>query len=208
MKKQLDSYQKKLLKLIQDSPDEIAGLTLQQIDDEYLHIGYTQWVINKLKQLEAKGFIKKDENSIYRAIKDSINDIFYFPILGFAQCGNKDNFDLDSISSTERLGFPTSELPVMSNEDLEKFFFTRAKWNSMVPDIKDGDLVLVKLQPDSNPSDMTLIIHNGSPKIKHITQSGKTFALVSLNKEVPDLEIAYGDDLKIIWVVKKVISSH
>lgn len=208
MKKPLDSYQEKLFNLIKDSPEDIEWLTLQQIDNEYLHIGYTQWVINKFKQLEAKWYIKKDENGIYRAMKDMMEDIFYFPVLGFAQCWNKENLSLDTINSSERLAFPTSELPVINKEDLWKFFFTRAKWESMIPDIKDGDLVLVKMQTESNPSDMTLVIHNSLPKIKHIIQSGKTFALVSLNKEVPDLEIANEDNLEIVGVVKKVISSH
>lgn len=207
MAKILDEYQKKLFDLIKRSSDELEGMTLQEVWEQ-IWINYPQWVVNKLKQLENKWYIRKDDNGIYRALRDIVEEIFYFPVIWFAQCGNLAQTSLSDFQSVETMAFPTKELPISSNEDLWWFFFTRAKWSSMLPDIKSWDLVLVKQQPVSNSTDKTLLIHNGVPKIKYYTQNGDTAVLVSLNKDVEDMEIINTDEVEIVGVVKKIISSH
>lgn len=208
MSKPLDTSQKKLLDLLKNSGEIVASLTLREIG-ERIGIDYAQWVINKLRQLENKGFIRKDEQGVYQVLKDPVEDVFRFPLIGFAQCWNLAETLLDDITEQERIPFPTKTLPMGSKEDLSKFFFTRAKWNSMEPAIYDWDLVLIRIQTSPTESDKVLLVHNGTPKIKYIKSKGSWwYGLVSLNKNIDTLEVVPKDELSVVGVVRLVVSRH
>gem|GEM_PF-4321512 len=64
------------------------------------------------------------------------------------------------INYLDTFPFPTKELNISSNEDIKNYFFTRAKGESMLPVIKENDIVLIKIQNDISPADNTLVIHN------------------------------------------------
>jgi phage repressor protein C with HTH and peptisase S24 domain len=113
------------------------------------------------------------------------------------------------VTEQERIPFPTKTLPIGSKEDLGRFFFTKAKGNSMEPDIHDWDLVLVRHQADPTESDKVLLVHNGTPKIKYIKSKWDWgYELVSLNKNIDTLEVVPKDELSVVGVVKLVVSSH
>lgn len=85
MSKPLDIQQKKLFELLKANRRITETLTLKEIGEQ-IGIDYAQGVINKLRQLENRGYIRKDEKGIYQVLKDPIEDIFYFPLIGFAHC--------------------------------------------------------------------------------------------------------------------------
>lgn len=207
MAKPLDPQQKKLFDLLKSDNSLMEALTLKEIG-ERIGIDYAQGVLNKLRQLENKGYIRKDEQGIYQVLKDPVEDIFYFPLVGFAQCWNLAHASLDEISEQERIPFPTKTLPISSREDLGNFFFTRAKGNSMEPAIYEDDLVLIKYQKEATESDKTLLVHNGTPKIKYLRKKDQQFALFSLNKDIDDFELSLKDDVDIVGVVKLVVSAR
>lgn len=207
MTKPLDPQQKKLFELLKSDGHITETLTLKEIG-ERIGIDYAQGVINKLRQLENKGYIRKDEQGIYKVLKNPVEDIFYFPLIGFAQCGNLRETTLDDISEQERIPFPTKTLPIGSKEDLGKFFFTRAKWDSMEPAIYENDLVLIKYQKETTASDKTLLIHNGTPKIKYLKATDGQYALFSLNKHTDTFELTPKDEVDIVGVVKLVVSAR
>lgn len=88
---ELDIQQRKLLELIKSG--EFNDLTLQKAS-EMIGALRPQSVVNKLKQLEAKGVIRvegtfgKYDRKRYAALESRAPDIAYLPLLGFAQCGN------------------------------------------------------------------------------------------------------------------------
>ncbi|OIP51970.1 hypothetical protein AUK10_04280 [Candidatus Gracilibacteria bacterium CG2_30_37_12] len=207
MSKPLDIQQKKLFELLKANRRITETLTLKEIGEQ-IGIDYAQGVINKLRQLENRGYIRKDEKGIYQVLKDPIEDIFYFPLIGFAHCGNLVETSLDDISEQERIPFPTKTLPIGSKEDLGKFFFTRAKGNSMEPAIYEDDLVLIKYQKEATESDKTLLVHNGTPKIKYLKATDGQYTLFSLNKHTDTLELSPKDEVDIIGVVKLVVSAR
>lgn len=126
MSKPLDIQQKKLFELLKANRHITETLTLKEIG-ERIGVDYAQGVLNKLRQLENKGYIRKDEQGVYKVLKDPVEDVFYFPLIGFAQCGNLAETSLEDISEQDKIPFPTKTLPIGSKEDLGKFFFTRAK---------------------------------------------------------------------------------
>lgn len=77
----------------------------------------------------------------------------------------------------------------------------------MEPVIKNGDLLLIRAQPESTASDKTLLIHGGTPKIKHLKAQGDHYILFSLNKDHEEVELSGKDDVTIVGVVKLVISN-
>lgn len=207
MTKPLDTQQQKLFELLKENGHITETSTLKEIG-ERIGINYAQGVLNKLRQLENKGYVRKDEKGVYRVLKDPVEDIYYFPVIGFAQCGNLVATSLDEIEEQERIPFPTKTLPISSKEDLGRFFFTKAKGDSMEPDIKEWNLLLIKSQKEATASDKTLLIHNGTPKIKYLkeTTNGQ-LALFSLNKNIDTFELSPKEKISIIGVVKLVVSS-
>ena len=206
MPRPLDKYQKSLLRLLWTREDILETLTLREIGEQ-IGIGYPQGVVNKLKQLENKGHVRKDENGTYRVLKDPVEDVWYFPLIGFAQCGNLAQMTLDDIQATDKIALSTKTLSLSSKEDLTKFFFTKAKGNSMEPEIHEGDLILIKQQSEATESDKALLIHNGSPKIKYLRQKNGQYALFSLNEEVDSYKLSPTvDNVQVVGIVKMVIS--
>ena len=205
----LDSSQKKLLKIIKNN--SYKAFSTEEIMS-YIDVTYPQAINNKLKQLENKWYVRRDSNWDYIALDEPVEEIFYFPLIGFAQCWNLTTNEIYDINYLDTFPFPTKELDIKSNEDLKNYFFTKAKWESMLPLIKENDLVLVKIQKDRvSPWYNTLVIHNWKPKIKRVFFDSEKgiYTLISINPQFPEMEISKPDDeLDVIWVVKKVISSH
>lgn len=201
----LDKAQKDILKLIEKW--KASEMTLEEIGD-YAWLSSSSAVFYKLKQLETKWYIRKDENGNYISMEIPLDAIYYFPFIWFAYCGNIKDENLSFAQTSESIPFPTKEIALSNPQDITKYFFTRAVWVSMLPLIKPDDLLLIRAQDESNPNDITLLIHNWTPKIKNIIPKWDTSALVSLNKTVPDYEITEkNDEIRVIWIVKKVISS-
>ena len=78
----------------------------------------------------------------------------------------------------------------------------------MEPAIYENDLVLVKYQKEATESDKTLLIHNGTPKIKYLKSTDGKYMLFSLNKSSDTVELSPKDKVDIVGVVKLVVSAR
>lgn len=208
----LDNAQNTILELIKSWKLSRLNrsMTLQDVANE-TGLNSPQAVRGKIQQLEDKGYIRYDEEWEYVALSIAIPEIIYLPLLGFAQCWNLNGKEISDMTDIEKIPFSTKlfSFSTASPEELKHYFFIRAEWNSMEPDIKEGSLVLIKEQQEYTFSDNTLIIHNNIPKIKKIQNiSDDLCILISRNTDHKPLLVERGsDDLYVIWVVKQVVTS-
>lgn len=79
--------------------------------------------------------------------------------------------------------------------------------NSMIPSIRDGDVVLVKLDPDPDPGSIVVARKNldGEVTVKRLVRQGKVTLLVPENKDYDPIIFNAKDDWHIIGRVTKLI---
>lgn len=166
-------------------------------------IDHPQKVQNKLNQLEKAGYLTKTFQGSYRVLKQyNEENQLCIPFFGFAQCWHAGRTILEDEYPRKKIALPAEYIDA---SDVEKYFLTRAKGDSMEPFIHTGDTVLIKVQSTFQPEDMVLIVQNQQPKIKRIKMIGDRRFLLSLNKEHKDLELTEFDETHIVWVVKRVL---
>lgn len=211
MKTNIDIQQRNLLGLLKSG--EFYNMKLGDVANS-IWASYSQGVINKLKQLESKWLIRfsgtygKYDRKKYEVLDSPVSDVVYLPLLWFAQCGSLwAEVDIDEITS-DKLAFPTKELPIRNLSDLARYIFVRTKGKSMEPKIYEWDLLLIRLQQDFSEWEMVCIIHENRPKIKIYKPIGTQRFLMSINKEdTTDQELIPTDEIRMVWVVKKIIST-
>ncbi len=176
------------------------NLTITEIQ-KTLWFDHHQKVSHRLKNLEKRWYIRKDIQTWgYRVFEIPVNDTVVLPVYGSALCGNKGSAVVDSYPE-ETMTFPTS---IIWSGDYADYFFVKAKGDSMLPYIEDGDLVLIKKYSLWRETDRkVLVVHNGTLKVKIVQRNGDAFFLFSTNAD--KLEILNTDDVSIIWYVAKVI---
>lgn len=198
--KRLDTQQKKILAFLEFSGDE--SYTLMDIG-ESVGIDHPQKVQNKIGQLENAGYLTRTSSGIYRVLKHyEEGNQLCIPFFGFAQCGNSGRTILEDEYPRKKIPLPSEYIDI---READKYFLTKAKWDSMEPFIHSGDFALIKIQSGYNPEDMVLVVQNHQPKIKRIKTIGSRRFLLSLNKKHNDLELTEFDETYIVWVVKKVL---
>lgn len=186
-----------------DGNDE--SISLMDIGRQ-VNLDHPQKVQDKLDQLERWWYISKSPFWWYQVIRNfEESNKIYIPFFGFAQCGNAGK----SILEDE---YPRKKLPLdqdfINQTEINQYFITRAKWDSMEPFIHTWDFVLIKVQNWYQTEDKVLVVHNNQPKIKKIhTIEGKKF-LHSLNPEHGDLIIEPYDDINIVGVVKDIFPAE
>ena len=191
--------QKQLLDLL--NSQSIENLTLTEIGQR-IGIEQRQLVSHHLKQLERKGYIKKEQNTnTYIPLTNPLTANIVLPIYGMAQCGHQDR--INNNYNVEKVELPTKILNIKSVEGL---FLVRAEGLSMSPEIKEGDLVLVKKQEEKDIENQTcLVIDDGTAKIKKVLNTVNEHVLISTNPNFSP-KIA-GEDFRILGVVKNVIGN-
>lgn len=197
----LDSRHRDILDFLADNQE--YTLTLMDIGNA-VGIDHPQKVLDKIDQLERKGYIAKNPFGGYQVLRkyDETNQLA-LPFFGFAQCWNAGKAILDE--------YPRKKLMVdngiVSSSEMKSCFITRAKGDSMEPFIQSGDFVLIQVQQIFSPEDKVLVVHNNKPKIKKIRSDGEKWVLHSLNREHSDIQVEEYDDANIVWVVRKVFPS-
>lgn len=77
--------------------------------------------------------------------------------------------------------------------------------DSMLPTMRDGDIIMAKKQDAYTKTGIYIIRHNGEMLVKRIKKNSNQYQLISDNKEYPPIEINPADDFAIIGkAVKKI----
>lgn len=201
---QLHPVQQKLLKILKQNVSE--PLSIRELRDE-LEVSSPSVVQHHIKQLEKKGYLRKNQNDPrdYQVLAEPDSNIAYLNLYGMAQCGpNGQIFDGVPINKipvySPILGFPASEA-----------FLVKAKGKSMEPDIHEGDMVVVR--KTENPENNEIIVccdEDGKVLIKRVqiisdknNTGKKSYILSSLNNKFPAF-LADPVDFRVQGVVKGV----
>lgn len=198
----LDATHEKVIRFLRENSGR--ELTLMEIWNA-VGLDHSQKVLNKLDQLERKWYIRKNfELKTYDVLEEPIKDVIYLPLYGSVLCGNRGSAVVNE-SPTKTVWFNTS---IFGINNTENYILVQAKWTSMNPEIKEGDVLLVHRQKDFSPQDKVLLVHENKPKVKTIlkTESEELYLVSSNQKEHPTLQVS-PEDIDVIWVVKKIISN-
>lgn len=93
--------------------------------------------------------------------------------------------------------------PGLKNHD--EYCYFRVKGESMAPDIKDGELVLVHLQPEVENGEIAVVIVNGEDGlVKRVQYQDDCMVLLSSNPAYPP-RLLVGHDLDDVIIWGKVV---
>lgn len=161
-----------------------------------------QNVAHHIKQLEKKGFIRKDPQNpqLISVLKDPVEDAVYLNVFGFAQCGPQGLLAADNVSDQIAISSKLFGMPYPND-----FFCVRARGDSMEPEIFEKDLVIIKKQDEIENNSIAVVVHNEVPKIKKIIKTQDSIILFSLNQNFLPEEVRSSDSFEIYGKVKHVI---
>lgn len=199
----LHPVQIKLLELLKENHEE--PLTVRELQEE-LKVSSPSVVQHHILQLEKKGYLRRNPTNPrdYQVLSDTPDKLItYLNLYGMAQCGPKgsllDGDPIDRVPiSTKILGFPSSEA-----------FMVKARGDSMLPMIKEGDLIIAKRTIDINDSQIAVCVNNGEVLIKKIQKISDPnnrirYNLISLNNNYPPF--LADNDFRIEGLVRGVLS--
>lgn len=194
--KKLHPKQADILKLLRRNIDEPSTLVSisQEVGIESPGVFY-----HHLKQLERKGYIKRNPNNPkdYVILDSPEKAIVYINKYGTAQCGPDgsilDGSPIDKIPiATSLLRFPSSEA-----------FIVEAKGDSMEPKIENGDIIIAKKQNSAEIGEIIVCIYDEKVLIKQFLKVGHRLVLHSLNEKYKLIEVR--SELRIEGIVKNII---
>ena len=124
-----------------------------------------------------------------------INNVMYVEIIGTVVAGR------DGIATYEFLGI--SQAININNKDEYKYLKVRG--DSMAPQILEGDLALVRLQPDIDSGDLAVVIIGGEEGvIKKVQKTDNSISLISFNP-MYDTRVFIGKDMEQLQIFGKVV---
>jgi repressor LexA len=200
MTKNLHPVQEKLIEILSNNSEE--PLTVRELQD-LVGASSTSVVAHHMSQLEKKGYLKKNpyNSKDYQILKQPDKEIAYLNLYGLATCGPEGSV-LDG-SPIDRVPISTKFLSFSSSNA----FMVKAKGDSMLPKINNGDFVIIEKTNNSENGATVLCVNDEKVLIKKIKQNNKKdkVILVSLNSEFEPFLAA--DDFRVEGVVRGVISN-
>lgn len=167
------------------------GLSLQYIADK---VGMTKKTIQRYETGENKIDIRKlkdiasalgtdvsrlmegTEDDIGINIKEHVSS-YKVPILGSVRAG------LPNFSDTNIEGYESVD-PDLYKRFGENLFALKIKGDSMYPKMEDGDIVIVKEQPDIESGEIAVVqINNSDATVKRVDKNDFGITLVPLNRD-------------------------
>jgi repressor LexA len=196
----LHPIQQKLLELLEKNCDE--PLTIRELQN-VVGATSTSVISHHIAQLEKKGYIKKNPYNPrdFQILKTPDKEVVYLNLYGLAACGPKGSvLDGDPI---DRIAVSTKFIPFSSNQA----FMVKARGNSMLPKINNGDYVIAKKSADACDGETIVCVNKGEALIKKIKmqKSSKEIILVSFNSEFEPFLAA--KDFRIEGIVKGIITN-
>ncbi len=91
-------------------------------------------------------------------------------------------------------------LPIPKELSNKCDFATFVEGNSMFPDVKNGDIALVKMDCEIESGNIVIFSLNGNSYIKkyHYNPISNKITFISSNKEYENISVMEGDELKVI----------
>lgn len=195
--KGLHISQEKLLAILRDNIE--SPLTIRELQEQ-LDITSPSVVFHHILQLEKKGYLKRNPNNPkdYVVMDDPEKAIVYINKYGLAQCGPKGSI---------LFGNPIDRIPIASRLlkfPAEEAFIVEAKGNSMEPKIRQGDIVIARMQKIASNGDLIVCVNDSEVLIKKYFKQDKNIILHSLNSLKHDPFVA-SKDFRIEGVVKNIL---
>ena len=124
-----------------------------------------------------------------------INNVMNVEIIGTVVAGR------DGIATYEFLGI--SQAININNK--EEYKYLKVRGDSMAPQILEGDLALVRLQPDIDSGDLAVVIIGGEEGvIKKVQKTDNSISLISFNP-MYDTRVFIGKDMEQLQIFGKVV---
>lgn len=195
--RKLSPIQEKLLSLLKNNLDDPR--TVRELQEE-LNISSPSLVQHHIVQLEKMGYLHRNPSNPkdYQVLDGEPEKlIIYLNLYGMAQCGPKGSFLdgnlIDRVPISSRLlKFPSDQA-----------FMVKAKGDSMVPKINNGDFVIAKKSSVANNGDIIVCVNDGEVLIKKFLLGDKAI-LVSLNQKYKPFIVS--DNFKIEGIVRSILS--
>lgn len=178
-----------------------APLTIREIQDE-LGVSSTSVVVHHIKQLEKRGYLKRNPYNPrdYHVISHSPEREFaYINLYGLAQCGPNGSI-LDG-NPIDRVPIPAQ---LMSFPFFEAFL-VQARGDSMAPRINNRDLVIARKTDSVESGRVVVCVNDGEALIKQLHREPDRNILISTNPKYPPFS-ASSTDFRIVGEVKAVMS--
>lgn len=174
-------------------------LTMEELA-ERLNVSAKSVVFHHIKQLEKKGFLKRNPANPrdYIILKDPERNVIYLKMYGMAKCGPEGTL-LD--------GTPTRIVPVdpsMIYFPACKGFMVEAKGDSMQNLIAPHDWLIVEQNNHPKNKDVVVCVNNGEVMVKRFTQDGANVILQSENPQYNPI-IADKDSFHVEGIVRSII---
>lgn len=203
MKSKITKRQKELLSIVHQYIKNTGyPPTFEEMRDS-LKVSSNQSVVDLLRQLEKKKFIRRDEG-IARSLVilplgyEILGKPPLVPFLGVSKAGAP----LDTVDITGEWREISPELSQLS----DKIFLLKISGDSMInAGIDDGDVVLVKNEKEFIPNDIVLAQTGDGPTVKRfISQDSPPY--VFLKPENPNHEnILFTDEVQLVGKVISVV---
>ncbi|MBE6421655.1 MAG: MarR family transcriptional regulator [Elusimicrobium sp.] len=174
-------------------------LTMEELA-ERLNVSGKSVVFHHIKQLEKKGYLKRNPANPrdYIILKDPERNVIYLKMYGMAKCGPEGTI-LD--------GTPTRIVPVdpsMIYFPACKGFMVEAKGNSMESLIAPHDWLIVEQSHQPQNKDVVVCVNNGEVMVKRFTQDGENVILQSENPSYNPI-VADRDSFRVEGIVRSII---
>ncbi len=198
MRKPLHPTQQKLLSLLAKHID--FPLTYRELQSE-LKISSTSVVSYHLKQLEKKGYLKRNPANPrdYHVLLDEPEQkIAYLNLYGLAQCGPTGSF-LDE-NPIDQIPVATKVLSFLSKDA----FLVEAKGDSMAPKIQEGDFLIARKAEIVDSGKIVVCVNDGEALVKRFQKSNKGIILSSTNPNYAPFVAS--EDFRIVGEIMGVIS--
>ena len=174
-------------------------LTMEELA-ERLNVSGKSVVFHHIKQLEKKGYLKRNPSNPrdYIILKDPERNVIYLKMYGMAKCGPEGTI-LD--------GTPTRIVPVdpsMIYFPACKGFMVEAKGDSMESLIAPHDWLIVEQSHQPQNKDVVVCVNNGEVMVKRFTQDGENVILQSENPSYNPI-VADRDSFRVEGIVRSII---
>jgi repressor LexA len=169
---------------------------------ELLGLSSPSLVHHHIVQLEKKGFLKRNPNnpSDYQIITSREEPIVFLNLYGSAKCGP---------DGTILSGNPINRIPLSTRLltfSVDQAFLIKAEGDSMIPEIKNEDIVIAKKQQIAYDGEIVICSLDNEVRIKKFRRFSDTeYILESLNPDYNPIFVKNGMSFKIEGIVKGLI---